>query len=148
MRGLQQEIDEDPATAPVLQPLKDRTERILKDLEERKTTGLAAMDLLAQLAAEKEAALKTARESGLAARAFAIYWTLRGDAGLQGAGIDAMEIAREAEALLGRFPNAAVNPDEQRRFRAALYKPLLALSQDERARVVDLVVKLLLAEGD
>ncbi|MBU2763955.1 MULTISPECIES: type I restriction endonuclease subunit R [Pseudomonadati] len=148
VRGLQQEIDEDPATAPVLQPLKDRAERILKDLEERKTTGLAAMDLLAQLAAEKEAALKTARESGLAARAFAIYWTLRGDAALQGAGINAMEIAREAEALLGRFPNAAVNPDEQRRFRAALYKPLLELSQDERARVVDLVVKLLLAEGD
>lgn len=148
VRGLQQEIDEDPATAPVLQPLKDRAERILKDLEERKTTGLAAMDLLAQLAAEKEAALETARESGLAARAFAIYWTLRGDAALQGAGIEAMEIAREAEALLGRFPNAAVNPDEQRRFRAALYKPLLALSQDERARVVDLVVKLLLTEGE
>jgi len=148
VRGLQQEIDEDPATAPVLQPLKDRAERILKDLEERKTTGLAAMDLLAQLAAEKEAALEKARESGLAARAFAIYWTLRGDAALQGAGIEAMEIAMEAEALLGRFPNAAVNPDEQRRFRAALYKPLLELSQDERARVVDLVVKLLLAEGD
>lgn len=148
VRGLQQEIDEDAATAPVLQPLKDRAERILKDLEERKTTGLAAMDLLAQLAAEKEAALKTARESGLAARAFAIYWTLRGDAALQGAGIEAMEIAREAEALLSRFPNAAVNPDEQRRFRAALYKPLLALSQDERARVVDLVVKLLLMEGE
>lgn len=148
VRGLQQEIDEDAATAPVLQPLKDRAERILKDLEERKTTGLAAMDLLAQLAAEKEAALKTARESGLAVRAFAIYWTLRGDAALQGAGIEAMEIAREAEALLSRFPNAAVNPDEQRRFRAALYKPLLALSQDERARVVDLVVKLLLTEGE
>lgn len=148
VRGLQQEIDQDAATAPVLQPLKDRAERILKDLEERKTTGLAAMDLLAQLAAEKEAALKTARESGLAARAFAIYWTLRGDAALQGAGIEAMEIAREAEALLSRFPNAAVNPDEQRRFRAALYKPLLALSQDERARVVDLVVKLLLTEGE
>jgi type I restriction enzyme R subunit len=148
VRGLQQEIDEDPATAPVLQPLKDRAERILKDLEERKTTGLAAMDLLAQLAAEKEAALEKARESGLAARAFAIYWTLRGDAALQGAGIEAMEIGREAEALLSRFPNAAVNPDEQRRFRAALYKPLLALSQDERARVVDLVVKLLLTEGE
>jgi len=148
VRGLQQEIDEDPATAPVLQPLKDRAERILKDLEERKTTGLAAMDLLAQLAAEKEAALEKVRESGLAARAFAIYWTLRGDAALQGAGIEAMEIGREAEALLSRFPNAAVNPDEQRRFRAALYKPLLALSQDERARVVDLVVKLLLTEGE
>ncbi len=148
VRGLQHEIDQYPAAAPVLQPLKDRAERILKDLEERKTTGLAAMDLLAQLAAEKEEALKTARESGLAARAFAIYWTLRGDAVWQGTGIDAMGIAREAEALLGRFPNAAVNPDEQRRFRAALYKPLLALSQDQRARVVDRVVKLLLAEGE
>jgi type I restriction enzyme R subunit len=83
----------------------------------------------------------------LAAR-WSISWTLRGDAALQGAGIEAMEIAREAEALLSRFPNAAVNLDEQRRFRAALYKPLLALSQDERARVVDLVVKLLLMEGE
>jgi type I restriction enzyme, R subunit len=36
--------------------LKDRAERILKDLESRKTTGLAAMDLLAALATEREAA--------------------------------------------------------------------------------------------
>jgi len=70
VRGLQHEIDEDPAAAPVLQPLKDRAERILKDLEERKTTGLAAMDQLAALAAEKEAAMKAARDSGLSARAF------------------------------------------------------------------------------
>lgn len=52
VRGLQKEIDDDPNAAPVLQPLKDRTERILKDLENRNTTGLAAMDLLAALAAE------------------------------------------------------------------------------------------------
>ena len=148
VRGLQQEIDEDAATTPVLQPLKDRAERILKDLEERKTTGLAAMELLATLAAEKEAALKAARESGLSPRAFAIYWVLRDDTALQGAGIDAMALAKEAEGLLGRFPNAAVAPDEQRRFRAALYKPLLALSQDGRTRVVNLVAKLLLAEAD
>ena len=53
VRGLQKEIDEDADAAPVLQPLKDRAERILKDLENRNTTGLAAMDLLAALAAEK-----------------------------------------------------------------------------------------------
>jgi type I restriction enzyme R subunit len=46
VRGLQAEIDDDPNAAPVLQSLKDRAERILKDLENRKTTGLAAMDLL------------------------------------------------------------------------------------------------------
>jgi len=146
VRGLQHEIDEDPAAAPVLQPLKDRAERILKDLEERKTTGLAAMDQLAALAAEKEAAMKAARDSGLSARAFAVAWVLREDAAVKAAGIDPMTLAKDAEELLGRFPNASVNADEQRRLRASLYKPLLALAQDERARVVDLVVRLLLAE--
>ncbi|UXC36057.1 type I restriction endonuclease subunit R [Cupriavidus gilardii] len=147
VRGLQHEIDEDPAAAPVLQPLKDRAERILKDLEERKTTGLAAMDQLAALAAEKETAMKAARDSGLSARAFAVAWVLREDAAVNAAGIDPMTLAKDAEELLGRFPNASVNADEQRRLRASLYKPLLALAQDERARVVDLVVRLLLAEG-
>jgi len=147
VRGLQHEIDEDPAAAPVLQPLKDRAERILKDLEERKTTGLAAMDQLAALAAEKEAAMKAARDSGLSARAFAVAWVLREDAAVKAAGIAPMTLAKDAEELLGRFPNASVNADEQRRLRASLYKPLLALAQDERARVVDLVVRLLLTEG-
>lgn len=147
VRGLQHEIDEDPAAAPVLQPLKDRAERILKDLEERKTTGLAAMDQLAALAAEKEAAMKAARDSGLSARAFAVAWLLREDAAAKAAGIDPMTLAKDAEELLGRFPNASVNADEQRRLRASLYKPLLVLAQDERARVVDLVVRLLLTGG-
>jgi len=57
-----------------------------------------------------------------------------------------MALAKDAEALLSRFPNAAVNSDEQRRLRAAMYKPVLALGQDERARVVDLIIRLLLAE--
>ena len=147
VRGLQKEIDDDPAAAAVLQPLKERAERILKDLEERKTTGLAAMDQLAALAAEKAAAMKAARESGLSARAFAVAWVLHDDAVVKAAGIDPMTLARDAEELLGRFPNALVNADEQRRLRALLYKPLLALAQDERARVVDLVVRLLLAEA-
>lgn len=147
VRGLQHEIDEDPAAAPVLQPLKDRAERILKNLEERKTTGLAAMDQLAALAAEKEAAMKAARDSGLSARAFAVAWVLRDDAAVKAAGIDPMTLAKEAEELLGRFPNALVNADEQRRLRASLYKPLLGLAQDERARVVDLAVRLLLPEA-
>lgn len=147
VRGLQKEIDDDAAAAPVLQPLKDRAERILKDLEERKTTGLAAMDLLAALAAEKEAAIKAAQDSGLSARAFAVSWVLREDEAVKAAGIDEAVVAKEAELLLARFPNAAVNADEQRRLRASMYKPLLALAPEERARVVDLVVRLLLAES-
>src|SRR5688572_13272185 len=65
VRGLQKEIDDNSGAVAVLQPLKDRAERILKDLENRKTTGLAAMDLLGALAAEKDAPMKSAGESGL-----------------------------------------------------------------------------------
>jgi type I restriction enzyme R subunit len=148
VRGLRQEIEDEADKAPVLQTLKDRAERILKDLETRKTTGLAAMDLLAALAKEKEEAIHAAKESGLSARAFGVYWVLKDDNELAEAGISARELAGEVETVLSRFPNASVNSDEQRRFRAALYKPLLGLSQEGRARVVDLVVKLLLAEAD
>ena len=147
VRGLQQESEEDAAKAALLLPLKERAERVLTDLEDRKTTGLAAMELLAGLAAEKDAALKAARESGLSARAFAAAWTLRGDSALSKAGVEPMLVAKEAEELLTRFPNAALNSDEQRRFRAALYKPLLKLPAEERARVVDVISKVLLQVG-
>lgn len=147
VRGLQQELDENADTAPVLQPLKDRAERILKDLEERKTTGMAALEQLAKLAADKDLALKAAQESGLSARAFGVYWSLREDPALKAAGVDPMDLARDVEELSGRFPNASVNADEERRLRAALYKPLLNVSKERRAEVVDRVVGLLLNEG-
>lgn len=144
VRGLQKEIDEESDAAPVLQTLKDRAERILKDLENRNTTGLAAMDMLAALAEEKEEAIKAARDSGLATRAFGVYWTLKDNEALQDAGISAMELAQEAETQIARFPNAGVNADEQRRLRAGLYHPLLGLEKEERGRVVDLVLAILL----
>jgi type I restriction enzyme R subunit len=147
VRGLQKEIEDDPAAAPVLQPLKDRAERIIKDLEEHKTAGLAAMDELAALAAEKEAALRSAKESGLSARAFAVFWMLRENAALRAAGLDPMNLAKEAQTLLERFPNAAANTDEKRRLRAALYQPLLKLPQEDRAHIVEQIITLLLAES-
>jgi type I restriction enzyme R subunit len=146
VRGLHKEIDDDPNAAPILHPLKERAERIVKDLESRKISGLAAMDLLGALAAERDDAMKSAEESGLSKRAFAVSWTLRDDGALKKAGIAAADLAREADALLGKFPNAAVNADEQRRLRAGLYRPLLALPKDDRSRVVDLVVATLLNE--
>lgn len=113
VRGLQKEIEDEADAAPVLQSLKDRAERILKDLENRNTTGLAAMDMLAALAKEKEAAIKAARDSGLSTRAFGVYWNLKGDEALRDAGISAMELARDAESETHRFPNARVNDDEE-----------------------------------
>lgn len=143
VRGLQKEIDDDQTAAPVLQPIKERAERIIKDLENRKTTGLAAMDLLAALAAEKDAAMKMAQEAGLSVRAFSVFWVLRDDTALKTCGIDPMDVAKEAENLLDKFPNASVNADEKRRLRAALYQPLLKVDQENRARIVDSVVNIL-----
>lgn len=148
VRGLTKEMDEQPDAAAVLQPLKDRAERILKDLEERKTTGLAAMDELAALAAEKEAAMKSARESGLSTRAFGVFWSLRDDAALKTVGINPMATAAEAEKLLARFPNAAVNPEERRRLRAGLYPLVLKLGSEDRARVVEIAMAHLLPEEE
>lgn len=147
VRGLNREIDGKPELGAVLLPLRERAERVIRDLEERRIAGLAAMDLLAALAREKDAALKAARESGLAPRAFGVHWALQDDEALRAAGISAMELAREAESLLERFPNAAVNADEQRRLRAALYRPLLDLDGTERSRIVERVVGILLDDG-
>ena len=123
--------------------LKDRAERILKDLENRKTTGLAAMDLLAALAAEKDAAGKAAKESGLSPKAFSVFWALKDDPALRTAAVDPLSLAKEVEKLLVRFPNARVNADEQRQLRAAHYRPLLGLGKEERTKIVDLAIEII-----
>ena len=143
VRGLRQEIEHNPDKEPVLLPLKERAESILKELENRQTTGLAAMDRLADLAAEKDAAIRAAQDSGLSPHAFAVHWALKDDAKLKIAGIDTLELAQRAETLLDRFPNAAVNDDEQRRLRTALYVPLLRLQKDARSRVVERILGIL-----
>ena len=143
VRGLRQEIESNPDQESVLLPLKERAESILKELENRQTTAQEAMDQLANLAAEKDAAIRAARDSGLSSRTFAVHWALKDDAKLKIAGIATLELARRAETLLDRFPNAGVNDDEQRHLRTALYVPLLRLHKDERSRVVERILGIL-----
>ncbi len=147
VRGLRAEVESEPGLESVLRPLKERAEHVLKDLEERTTTGLAAMEALAALAKDKDSAVSGASDSTLPPRAFGVYWTLKDDPALTVAGVSAMEFAEEAQALVGRFPNAAVNPDEQRRLRASLYHPLLSVDSSERGRIVDHTLAILLG-GD
>ena len=144
VRGLRVEIQRDRDMAPVLQTLKERAERILEDLENRHINSRRAMDLLEELANEKEAAVKAATTSGLSTRGFGVYWTLKEDTALVAAGIRAAKLAAEAETLSVRFPNSAVNADERRRLRAALYLPLLKLDNDERIRIIDAILDILL----
>jgi type I restriction enzyme, R subunit len=63
----------------------------------------------------------------------------------KGGNIDPLELAKEIERLVGRFPNAKVNADEQRQLRASLYRPLIALPKDVRAGVVDAIVANILS---
>jgi type I restriction enzyme R subunit len=144
VRGLSEEADSYAAEAPYLIPLKERAERVVKDLEARTTSGLQAMDALAALAADKEAAEKARRDTGLGAKAFAAYWAIRGDRAIVAAAVDSLAMAREIDALAGRFPNYAQNADEQRQFRAALYKPLLKLDKEARTRLVEQILKIFL----
>ena len=79
-------------------------------------------------------------------RAFAVYWMLKDSFSVGEKG--AMALAREAETLVTRFPNAAVNAEELRHLRAALYKPLLGLHKNERGEVVRHILALLVSPGD
>ncbi len=144
VRGLQQEIAMESERRSILIPLKERADSILKDLEHRQTTGVEALDQLETLAKEKEAAFEAANESGLSPCAFGVYWAFNEDPRFSKAGISALVVATEAEASLIRYPNAAVNAEEKRLLRSALYQPLLQLNKDERGEVVDGVLALLL----
>src|SRR5205823_84763 len=144
VRSLHHELEEEPAVAPLLRPIAERADRILQELEQRNITGLAAMDYIAALAKEKGDALKAAEDSGLSTRAFGVYWSLKDDEALANAGVSGVELAKEAETLLARFPNALVNNDEQRRLRAALYLPLLGLDKEDGGRIVEAVLAILL----
>ncbi len=148
VRGLQREVEREAGLEAVLRPLKERAESVLKGLEDRTTTGLAAMDILEVLAKEKEAAVAAAEESTLPLRAFGVYWTLKENTALQAASVSANEFAEEAQALVDRFPNAAVNADEQRRLRISLYNPLLSVESGERGRIVDQTLAILLSGGN
>ncbi|MGW6977894.1 type I restriction endonuclease subunit R [Streptomyces sp. NPDC054932] len=143
LRGLRTEMDEDPAKAVVLRALKERADQVIRTLEERKITGMAAMDEIAALVAEKEAAHEAARDSGLSAVAFAVHWQLGRDEALTAAGADTLAVAREVETLLGKFPHWAENSDEQRRLRQNLYRPLINLPADQRAKAVEQVMQVL-----
>ena len=146
VRGLRQEIDASPDTAPVLRRIRERAERVLTELETRQTSGDDAMDEIEKLVREREDVLRAARQSGLTPRAFAVYWVLKDSFSVGEK--RAMALAREAETLMKRFPNAAVNAEEMRHLRAALYKPLLGLHKNERGEVVQHVLALLVSPGD
>ncbi len=137
VRGLVKEAEEHPEQAAVLQSLKDRAERVLKGMLDGLTSAQAAMAELERIAKEKDEAERAACESGLSPEGFAVFFALKDDFALGKAGVDPMKVAREAQSLLSRYPNAAVNSEELRLLRTGLYEPLLKLAPGDLKRVVE-----------
>lgn len=147
VRGLRAEVESESELEAVLRPLKERAELVLKDLEERTTTGLAALDLLEAIAKEKENAVAAARDSTLTPRVFSVLYTLQDNPALESTGVSAMQFAQEVQVLVNRFPNAAVNVNERRLLRTSLYNPLLKVESSKRSGIVDQTLDILLG-GD
>jgi type I restriction enzyme R subunit len=147
LRGLRKEIDENPAKAVVLQSIKDRADQVIQDLEQRKITGLAALDELEALANEKEEIREAAKKSGLSETAFSVYWVLSQDTAVEATGVDMAWAANEVEVTMSKFPHWRQNPDEKRRLRTGLYKPLVNLPAGPRSQLIDKIMQVLEEAG-
>lgn len=141
VRGVVADAEQNGAAAPFLIPLKERAENVLKSLEERSVSTAMAMEMLRDIAKDKDAADTERAKLGLSPKAFAAYWSIKVEAGLDAK--LAVEVAREADKLMIQFPHFADNPEEARQLRAALYRPLMALSKDTRARIVEALLAAL-----
>lgn len=110
MRAIGTDVESNADVAPYLIPLKERAEGVLKRLEERTVARLAALDLLREIAKEKDAAEAERVKLGLSPKAFAALWSIKNEAGLS-ADV-ALALTCEADKLMARFPNFVENPDE------------------------------------
>lgn len=143
VRGLCEEEASRGEEAPLLRSVREEAEGILKEIESRQQGPDEALENLRALAAEKEKALAEEQDNGLSPRGGAVLWKLKKNADLAAAGVSPVDLAREIDDKLKRFPNADFNPEEKRRLRIELYEPLLNLERDVRSRLVDEITAVL-----
>lgn len=143
LRGLRKEMEDNPASVVVLQSIKEKADRVIENLEERKISGLAALDELNAIAEEKDRARDLAMSSGLSERALGLYWVLSMEPALAGLKIDIQRLAVDVELAVDQFPHWRENADEERRLRSGLYKPLLSLPAEPRKEIIEKIMNVL-----
>ncbi|OBB07635.1 deoxyribonuclease HsdR [Mycolicibacterium fortuitum] len=145
LRGLRKEMEDNPAAAVALQSIREKADRVIQNLEERKVNGLAALDELKAIADEKDRLREFAKESGLSDRAFGIYSALSTERSLSELTVDIQRVAVSIEVAMDQFPHWRQNPDERRRLRSGLYKPLLDSQVPAKscAEIIDNVMNVL-----
>ena len=129
----------------MLQSIKERADRVIQNLEERKITGIAAMDELEALAEEKDEAKRGAK-SGLTELGFGVYWVLSAGRRRRWSGLsDAWQPRGEIEiACSTKFPNWRENPDEQRRLRGQPLQAAAGVSRkDDAPPIIEHVMQVL-----
>lgn len=143
IRGLRKEMEGNAASAVVLQSIKDKADRLIESLEERRLSGLAALDELKAIAEETDKLRDLKKRSGLSDRAFGIFSVLRLDPALEGLKVDIEHFAVNIESAVDQFPHWLQNPDEERRLRSGLYKPLLGLPAEPRRELIEKIMNVL-----
>jgi len=143
LRGLRKEMQDNPAAAVVLQSIKEKADRVIENLEERKINGLAALDELKALADEKDQLRELAESSGLSDRAFGIFAVLSKETALQGLKVDIQRLAVDIELAVDQYPHWRENTDEERRLRSGLYRPLLELPAEPRREIIEKIMNVL-----
>jgi type I restriction enzyme R subunit len=143
LRGLRKEMQDNPASAVVLQSIKEKADRVIESLEGRKINGLAALDELRAIAEERDKARELAMSSGLSQRAFGVYWVLIKEPALAGLKVDIQRLAVDVELAVDQFPHWRENADEERRLRSGLYKPLLGLPAEPRKAMIEKIMNVL-----
>ena len=143
LRGLRKEMEDNPAAAVVLQSIKEKADRVIEKLEARKVNGLAALDELKAIAEEKDKLRDLKKSSGLSDRAFGIFSVLRREPALESLKVDIQHFAVNLELAVDQFPHWRQNPDEERRLRSGLYKPLLGLPAEPRRELIEKIMNVL-----
>ena len=60
---------------------------------------------------------------------FPFFWALKEESSVRDSQVNPMDLAKESELLMSRYPNANVNPEENRQLRTKLYTPLLKVKK-------------------
>lgn len=124
LKAIYQLVEDRGREQPYLIPIGERAEAIRRAFEERQINSQQALEKLAALTRDLQAAEEQRRESPLSPEAFAVAWWLRVQKGFDAQRAD--DLAAKVDAVLQRYPHWAVSEAQERELRKQLYKTLIS----------------------
>lgn len=126
---------------PYLIPIGERADAIRRAFEERQINSQQALQELAELVRNLEAAQEQRQESNLSPEAFAVAWWLRVQKGLDAK--QAERIATSVEPAFKSYPHWARSEAQERELRRYLYKELIGTGVKDMVAWADEILTLL-----